>query len=409
MSKTPKLRFKEFNGDWESEKLGNLLEFKNGINASKEQYGHGKKFINVLDILNNNYITYENIIGKVDVDEDTFEKYSVGYGDIVFQRSSETREEVGTANVYLDKEQKATFGGFIIRGKKVGEYNPIFMNKLLKTSSARKEITTKAGGSTRYNVGQDTLSDVEVMLPKLEEQEKIASFFSLIDDKISLQGEKVEALKDYKKGMMQKIFSRELRFKDDKGRDYPEWEDTELKEMIALTIDNRGKTPPTVQNGIPLLEVNSLGGIYPDFKQINKFVDEETYNEWFRNHIQEGDLLFTTVGATGLVSLANSTKSCIAQNIVGFRFKEGYTSKFMYNLFNYRETMKRIKAIEMGAVQPSIKVTQLIKLKFSIPSIDEQIKIGKILSSIDLKIEKEQEKLDSLNEYKKGLLQQMFV
>ena len=78
MSKAPKLRFKEFSGDWESKKLGSLLKFKNGINASKEQYGHGKKFINVLDILSNKYITHKNIIGKVDIDDDTFEKYSVG-------------------------------------------------------------------------------------------------------------------------------------------------------------------------------------------------------------------------------------------------------------------------------------------------------------------------------------------
>lgn len=381
MSKAPKLRFKEFSGDWESKKIGDTLKIKHGKDQKKVQVENG-----IYPIL-------------------------------------ATGGEIGRTNIPLYSEES------VLIGRKGTIDRPFYMNTPFWTvdtlfySEIKKDMYPKfiyykfqninwkkyCEASGVPSLSASTIEGIKYNIPSIEEQEKIASFFSLIDDKISLQGEKVEALKDYKKGMMQKIFSRELRFKDDKGRDYPEWEDTELKEMIALTIDNRGKTPPTVQNGIPLLEVNSLGGIYPDFKQINKFVDEETYNEWFRNHIQEGDLLFTTVGATGLVSLANSTKSCIAQNIVGFRFKEGYTSKFMYNLFNYRETMKRIKAIEMGAVQPSIKVTQLIKLKFSIPSIDEQIKIGKILSSIDLKIEKEQEKLDSLNEYKKGLLQQMFV
>jgi type I restriction enzyme S subunit len=143
----PKLRFPEYKENWKEKSLGELLEFKNGINASKEQYGKGVKFINVLDILNNEFITHDKILGSVDVDQDTVDKYPVNYGDILFQRSSETREEVGTASVYLDKEHIATFGGFVIRGKRIGDYDPIFLNKLLKTDASRDSITSKSGGS----------------------------------------------------------------------------------------------------------------------------------------------------------------------------------------------------------------------------------------------------------------------
>jgi type I restriction enzyme S subunit len=117
--KVPKLRFPEFEGEWYEKKLGDYLSFKNGINAEKEKYGSGIKFINVLDILNNDFITYNKIIGCVDVDENLFLKNEVKFGDILFQRSSETREEVGLANVYLDLEKSATFGGFVIRGQKI--------------------------------------------------------------------------------------------------------------------------------------------------------------------------------------------------------------------------------------------------------------------------------------------------
>ncbi|MDO4589039.1 MAG: restriction endonuclease subunit S, partial [Fusobacterium sp.] len=206
----PKLRFKEFSGEWEEKKLKQILEFKNGINASKEQYGKGIKFINVLDILNNDFITYDNIIGKVDIDEKLLDKYSVNYGDILFQRSSETREEVGMTNVYLDKKI-ATFGGFVIRGKKIGNYVPTFINKVLKTNLARNEITSKAGGSTRYNVGQDILNEVQIIIPNMQEQQKIADFLSSVDKKISITEEKLNLFKDYKKGMMQKIFKQEIR------------------------------------------------------------------------------------------------------------------------------------------------------------------------------------------------------
>ena len=78
------MRFPGFQEDWEVKKLGELLEFKNGINSSKEQYGKGVKFINVLDILNNDFITYANIVGKVDVDSHIMEKFSVQYGDVLF-------------------------------------------------------------------------------------------------------------------------------------------------------------------------------------------------------------------------------------------------------------------------------------------------------------------------------------
>src|SRR5659263_206161 len=210
----PKLRFPEFSGDWEFKKLVELLEFKNGINASKEQYGQGVKFINVLDILNNEFITYDKIIGSVDVDNDTVNKYPVNFGDILFQRSSETREEVGTASVYLDNQKTATFGGFVIRGRKISEYIPLFLNQLLKTDMARNDITSKSGGSTRYNVGQETLANVTLPFPCLAEQTKISSFITVVSEKISQLKKKKSLLEQYKKGGMQKIFDQEVRCKD---------------------------------------------------------------------------------------------------------------------------------------------------------------------------------------------------
>ncbi len=89
--------------------------------------------------------TYDDIIGSVEITDKELEKNQVTYGDILFQRSSETREEVGQANVYLDKERSAVFGGFVIRGKKNVDYEPIFLNYLLKTWLVRKEITTRTG------------------------------------------------------------------------------------------------------------------------------------------------------------------------------------------------------------------------------------------------------------------------
>ena len=146
---TPELRFPEFKEDWVKTKLDKLLSFSNGINASKEQYGSGKKFINVLDVLNNNFITYDKIIGKVNVSEEIQSRNKVEYGDILFLRSSETREDVGIANVYLDKEF-ALYGGFIIRGKKINDYSPLFLKNTLSNPKTRHTIGSNAGGRVCY-------------------------------------------------------------------------------------------------------------------------------------------------------------------------------------------------------------------------------------------------------------------
>jgi len=160
----PGLRFPNFAGEWKETPMGELLSFKNGYNAGAEQYGSGVKFINVLDIIENDFITHEKIIGSVQIAEKDFEKNKVQYGDILFQRSSETREEVGQANVYLDREKSATFGEFVIRGTPLVEFDPVFFNSMLETSKARKDITSRSGGSTRYNIGQQSLEAVLVSI-----------------------------------------------------------------------------------------------------------------------------------------------------------------------------------------------------------------------------------------------------
>lgn len=389
----PQLRFKGFEDEWEEKKLGSLLKFKNGINADKDAYGKGVKFINVLDILNNNYITADKIIGKVSIDSDILSKYIVNYGDVLFQRSSETREEVGTANVYLDKES-VTFGGFVIRGEKIGEYEPFFMNNLLKSSSARKEITTKAGGSTRYNVSQEILSEVLVKFPSLEEQKKIADFFTLMDKKIEKQSEKVEALKIYKKGMMQKIFKQEIRFKDENGEEFSEWEEKRLGNVVNF-YDNLRR---------PIKEGERTKGIYPYYGAtgIIDYIDD---------YIFEGQYLLLGEDGANIVTRSlpliyiTEGKFWLNNHSHIFSPKENLN---IYYLKQYLETINYIP-FNTGTAQPKLNIENVKKIPVNVPILKEQKKIANLLNILDKKIEKEEEKLEELRIWKKGLLQKMFV
>ncbi len=391
----PKLRFNGFKDEWKDKSLGNLLKFKNGVNADKEAYGKGVKFINVLDILNNKFITYDNIIGCVDINDDTLEKYSVNYGDILFQRSSETREEVGTANVYLDEKQ-ATFGGFVIRGKKIGEYNPMFMNDLLKSSSARKEIVTKAGGSTRYNIGQDILSSVNIKLPSLEEQEKIANFLSNVDKIIEEQEGKVKDLELYKKGMMQKIFKQEIRFKDDNGLDYPAWEEKKLEDIVK----NRKK------GGIPRYIERGKGQVLLSNEYLEKNMAEKVFVandvDVFENHI----LILWDGSQSGKVYTGR--RGVLGSTFLLLELDNLNDNRYVYQCLNAKRNIIQ-EVWREGSGVPHVAKDFIKNFKLKLPVIEEQRKIANFLSNIDKLTEEEQKNLDDLREMKKGLLQQMFV
>ena len=195
------LRFPEFSREWHNHPLTDFMSFKNGMNPDVKRFGYGTKFISVMDILNNQFIYYDDIRASVEVIDGDLETYGVNYGDILFQRSSETLEDVGQANVYLDSKP-VVFGGFVIRGKSKGNYNPLFFRYLLASPAVRKRIMTKGAGAQHFNIGQDGLSKVCVDIPCKQEQEKIAKLLSLLDERMATQSKIIDKLKSLIKGLV---------------------------------------------------------------------------------------------------------------------------------------------------------------------------------------------------------------
>lgn len=171
---------------WEQRKLGELLLFQNGFNGSSESFGSGIPLISVMDVLDDKFITHETVRGKARLNCEEASRYCVEYGDVLFQRSSENQEDAGTSNVYLDQHVSSAFGGFVIRGKKVGEYNPIFIKYLLGSPFIREQITHRAQGAQHINVSQDTLADVVLLMPSMREQEAVGLVFLHLDNLITL-------------------------------------------------------------------------------------------------------------------------------------------------------------------------------------------------------------------------------
>ena len=163
-----------------------------------------------------------------------------------------------------------------------------------------------------------------------------------------------------------------------------------ILDLLEKTIDNRGKTPPVTDDGYCLLEINCIAGKdkYPDYSLVKKHVTAETYNSWFRSgHPQKGDILIPTVGTLDAVSMMDRDDCCIAQNLVAFRSNPKICDcDFLYYLLCDPTVRTRVLQLDIGAVQPSIKVPHLKNLEVEIPDLDKQKKIARILNILDKKI-----------------------
>ncbi len=397
----PELRFPEFKEEWKNLNLGYFLSFKNGANAPKSSYGRGYKFINVLDIINNPHITYDSIRQEVNISKDIFEKNNVEYGDILFQRSSETPEEVGQSNVYLDEEKPATFGGFVIRGKKIKEYNPLYFNYLLKTYKARKEIVIRGCGSTHFNIGQEDLRETPIIISSnMQEQQKISSFLSLIDRKIELLNKKKELLEIYKKGVMQKIFNRDIRFKDINGNNYPEWEEKRLGEIFKERVE-KGR------DDLELLSVTQDRGVIRR-TEIDA-VDNSNSDKRNYKRVLPNDIVYNSMrmwqAASGLSNY---------EGIVSPAYTVIYTdenSNFYRYLFKYPRVVYNFRRYSQGLTSDTwnLKYPLFSEVKVYKPQLEEQTKIATFLPQLDKLLKGIHQQTGNVITFKRGLLQKMFV
>ena len=291
--------------------------------------------------------------------------------------------------------------------------NPQF-TAIMFNARLQKQFAMRVEGGSVTNLYFEKLKDIDISFPSIKEQCKITTYFSSLDHLITLHEKKYNRLVNIKKSMLEKMFPRngeiipEVRFTEFTGN----WEQRKLGEIADKAVDNRGKTPPITENGThPLIEVACLGNGSPDYSKVEKYLDDNTFNTMLRDYIKEGDILFSTVGSIGLVSLMDSNENAvIAQNIIAFRAKENYDSSFLYAMFSTEENQDKVMRIVMGAVQPSIKVSQLVNVEYSVTdNIDEQKALGKYFLVFDHLIALQQQKLKKLQNMKKACIEKMFV
>lgn len=391
------MRFPNFCTPWKIIPISNLLQFQNGINGSPEQYGKGVKFISVGDILNNIYITYDNIKGLIDIDEKTLYSYSVTYGDILFQRSSEIIDDIGRTNVYLDKNNIATFGGFVIRGKKIGQYNPVFFNYLLKSPSSRKSIIRLGAGAQHYNIGQENIKTLNFCFPDEIEQAKIACLFSKIDERIQTQSKIIDdyisllnSLRDhliYTHNSKKATLSGYIDIYNGytfKSKNYIK--DGKYK---VITISN-----VTGQRFVNLASINTINKIPFDIQNYQI--------------IAKDSILVSLTGNVGRTSICNVDNCLLNQRVALVKCKN-IDSKYIYHILSSTRFLRKMCLSSQGAAQKNISTKDILDYMIPLHSNQEIKNITRLLEAVESKLDIEKNILNFLYQQKTYLLKNMFI
>ena len=351
------------------------------MNPDAKRFGRGTKFISVMDILNNQFICYDNIRASVEVVDGDIETYGVNYGDILFQRSSETLEDVGQANVYLDSKP-AVFGGFVIRGKSKSNYYPMFFRYLLASPTARKKIIVKGAGAQHFNIGQDGLSKVCLNIPSIQEQEKIAKLFECIDTRIATQNKIIEDLKKLKSAISLKMLHSDS------------WEQFKIQDIASI---GRGRVISSVEIS------QQKNPLYPVYSS-------QTSNDGIMGYLDdfmfEGEYIsWTTDGANaGTVFYRNGKFNCT--NVCGLlKLKKGFDAHFVSLVLAEATRMY----VSTNLANPKLMNNTMGNIQIRLPKLEEQKRISVVFRKLHGLLETHNSLIIKYSKQKQYLLSQMFI
>ena len=391
----PKLRFQEFDGDWPSIPLKNFVSFRKGKGISKADIQEDGVFecIRYGEL----YTTYGQVITTIKSRTNISPSESIlsQSGDVIIPASGETQIDIATPSC-VAKENVILGGDLnILSHNESGEWLAYYL------SSAKKlEIAQLAQGNSVVHLYSSQLKELKVNRPSKEEQTKIATFLSAVDEKIAQLSQKLHLLGQYKQGMMQKLFSQQIRFKADDGSDFWEWEETQLISISEIIMGSSPKSENYNENsiGLPLLQGNA------DIK--NRKSAPRLYTSEITKTCDINDILLSVRAPVGFVAVSKHI-ACIGRGLCSIRAKNEYSQDFLYQwLLNHE---KLWVSLSQGSTFDSVNSEQIKKLCILVPCLEEQTKIANFLSTIDKKMDVVSEQLKQTKTWKKGLLQQMFV
>ena len=374
---TPQLRFPEFTDEWQVKKLGDFSSITTGKLDANAMVEGGR------------YRFYTCAREFYRIDHYAFDTEAL--------LVSGNGANVGYIHYYNGKFN-AYQRTYVLNNfeENIG-YIKLYLDRYLK----KRILQEKFEGNMPYIV-LSTLKDMPISIPLLKEQKKIADFLTAVDERIGVSEKKLELLEAYKRGVMQKIFTRAVRFKDENGNPYPDWEEKKLGEIGKVIT---GKTPSTSEKSHWLGKVKFVTPTDMDGKK-HQETSSRSVSYTGSLLLPEKSIMYTCIASIGKMSMS------VGETITNQQINSFIPSKEICNDFAYYNLLwltPRIVATQSNNTLPIINKSEFSKFKLLVPAKEEQQKIATFLSALDDKITAEKSKLTAARQFKKGLLQRMFV
>ena len=401
--KVPELRFKGFTDDWEERKLGELASFSKGNGYTKNDL---VEFGDPIILYGRLYTKYETVIEKVDTFVNKKDNSIISEGsEVIVPASGESSEDISRASVV--GKSGLILGGDLNIIKPVNYIDSIFLALTISNGSQRQEMSKRAQGKSVVHLHNSDLKQVNLLYPKLEEQQKIGSFFKQLDNTITLHQRKLDLLKEQKKGYLQKMFPKngakvpELRF----AGFADDWEERKLGEIGKVTTGKAFSSIDFDEQGEYLVITNK--DISNSSRSQNVITDRinisdkdivEKYN------LSGENILVTMDGVNlGKTAMYSNEDALLAQRVGRIQSTQ---LEFIYQITSNSSFLMAMRTLSVGNAIKHISLTQISNYSTLVPSNkNEQQKIGSFFKQLDDTIALHQRKLDLLKEQKKGFLQ----
>lgn len=416
----PKLRFSEFDGPWRFVLLGDLDVYISDGN-------YGEKYPRASEMTDSGipFIRANNInAGRLSwydmkyISQKLHAQLTSGHiktNDILIT----TRGDIGlTAYVTEDFDGSNINAQICLLRFNKASSSPMYMFQYLTSDICEKQFKSLETGSALKQLPKGKLGLVKICYPSLAEQQKIADFLTAVDERIALQEKKIELLEQYKKGVMQQIFSQKIRFKDEDGKDFPEWKDVELGDIGHFKTSSVDKIDRQSDSSVRMINYMDVYKHSEISKETLENFQLTTANarQLTENNLKKGDILFTPSSETpddighSVVILEDMPGAVYSYHLIRFRPNVTIDVNYSNYFCNIPFVLKQIAERCQGATRYTITIKEFAKIIVPMPiSLIEQNLIADFLTDIDKKIELEMNRLEIVKQFKKGLLQQMFV
>ncbi|WP_326547300.1 restriction endonuclease subunit S [Mycolicibacterium sp. ND9-15] len=402
--------------DWQDISLGDLLTFSNGINADKSVYGSGVPFANVLEVITYESLRAQDIPGRIELPRKILQRYEVRRGDILFNRTSETQDEVGISSVYL-ADEPIVFGGFVFRGRPVTDAMAVNYSKYaLRAAYVRDQIISRGQGGIRANIGQRDLKSVVLRIPSLKEQRAIAEVLDDAASQLKTLEHLIEKKQAIKQGMMQQLLTGKARLPGFSAR----WQQVRLGDHVSyLKVVPLSRAQLDADSPLRYLhygDIHTRAGVLVDTSQ-EQMPRAPVSLARDADRLKVGDLVFVDasedlVGVGKSVEITATPREGVVAGLhtIAARFDktvlaDGFKAYLQF-IPDFRDALLRLAA---GTKVLATNRSHISSITLRIPGIDEQEAIATVLRDCDRELDALGQRLHKARAIKQGMMQELLI